>query len=175
MAATTLISLEHYLIRSYTPDVEYIDGVLCEKPITGYPHGVIQVVIAEWFRTRRREWDISCSIEPRTKVSPSRVRLPDIVVIKRGTAPKRTLSIAPILAIEVRSPSDRMSGLKNRANDLASLGTKNIWLIHPRKKTISLWDSGCWTEAKDKIIPVLDHPPMYLDMEWVWREVADSQ
>ena len=117
MATAAIVLLETYITSSYTPDVEYIDGVLCEKPVTGYPHGVFQIVIAEWFRTRRKEWNISCSVKTRTLVSPSRVRLPDIVVIQRGTAPEDTLRSVPLLAIEIKSSSDRMPGLQDRAKD----------------------------------------------------------
>ena len=175
MAVTQLVPLDTYLNTSYRPDVEFIDGLLCEKPMTGYPHGVVQVVIAEWFRTRRKEWNISCSVETRTQVSASRVRLPDVIVIERGTAPKHTIITVPILAIEVKSPWDRMPDLEARARDLAALGTKNIWLIDPDQKSISIWIDEQWVATQEKIIRVAGSDSLYLDMEWVWHEVDDSQ
>ncbi len=41
MATTAGISIEQYLNTSYTPDCEYIDGELREKPVVGFSHGNI--------------------------------------------------------------------------------------------------------------------------------------
>ena len=53
--------------------------------------------------------------------------------------------------------------------------TKNIWLIDPGKQSLALWREGDWVETHDTILPVIGHASIYLDMEWVWQEVADSQ
>ena len=55
------------------------------------------------------------------------------------------------------------------------MGTKNIWLIDPAKKSIFIWGDGDWIETNEKLVPVTGSASMYLDMAWVWQEVADSQ
>ncbi len=45
MATTVTVSMEMYLSTSYCPDVEYLDGVLKEKPVIQIVHGWVQVLI----------------------------------------------------------------------------------------------------------------------------------
>lgn len=55
MATAVTASIETYLNTSYFPDVEYLDGVLQEKPAVPIVHGRVQVLIGMWFEDRRRE------------------------------------------------------------------------------------------------------------------------
>ncbi len=180
MPITETVSLETYLNTSYERPTEYVDGVLCEKPLTQRKHGIVQGVIQEWFRSHRREWNISCSVETHSRVSRSRFRLPDVVVTERNAAGDM-IEEAPILVIEVKSPDDRPADLRGRANDFHAMGCRNIWLVNPADRTISLWspdmdgiNNGSWKEHEQKVIRVLGFPEIYLDMDWVWAEVEDS-
>ena len=181
MPITEIVSLETYLNTSYERPTEYVDGVLCEKPLTQRTYGIIQGVIQEWFRSHRREWYISCSIETHSRVSRSRFRLPDVVVTERNTAGEM-IEEAPILVIEIKSPDDRSADLRGRAYDFHAMGCRNIWLVNPADQSLSVWsqdaggaDTGTWRLHEQKVVPVLGFPEMYLDMDWVWAEVDDAR
>ena len=172
MAVTEAISIETYLNTSYEPDVEFIDGGLREKAVTGFPHGKLQGILFTWFRRHRKEWEIDCSIETRTQVNAERVRLPDLVVVRAGARVEGALTEAPLLAIEVLSPSDRYADLKQRAEDLARMGTGDIWLIDPATRTVEAWQHNGWAAVAGAMVQAA-HSPCVLDLSWLWAEFDD--
>lgn len=174
MAETrTAVSMEEYLATSYHPDVEYIDGQLKEKPVTGFPHGVVQVLLGQWFRAHRKEWEILVAVETRTKVNPSRVRLPDVVVVRKGEGSRGALVKAPLIAIEVLSPGDSYADLKARAADLRAMGVENVWLLDEERRTAEVWNGKQWELAEGNRLEAVN-APVYLDLGWLWAEVDDE-
>ena len=91
-----LISIEEYLASSYEPDLEFVDGVLEEKPMGDWNHSFLQMTIGHWFLSHRAEWKINVLSEYRTRTSPTRVRLPDICVVRQGE-PVERIRAAPLL------------------------------------------------------------------------------
>ena len=173
MAETvSAVSLEEYLATSYHPDVEYVDGQLKEKPVTGFPHGVVQILLGQWFRAHRKEWNILVSVETRTKVDPNRVRLPDVVVVRNGEETRGALVKAPLIAIEVLSPKDSYNDLKDRAADLRAMGTENIWLLDEERRTAEVWTGKQWQLVEGSRLEAVN-APVFLDLDWLWAEVDD--
>ena len=168
------VSMEEYLNTSYEGAVEYVDGELKEKGVTGHAHGQVQGLLFMWFHQHRKEWGISVSVETHTRVAPTRFRLPDVVVLRRGTAPKHTIVNAPILAVEVLSPSDRRADLKERAEDLIAMGTADVWLIDPELRTASVWAGNEWRPTAERRLQS-SATDAYIDLHWLWAELDDSQ
>ncbi len=176
-APAVFVSMEEYLNSSYEGAFEYIDGEVIEKGrggVTGYAHGVVQIILGEWFRAHRKEWNISCSVETHTRTSSSRIRLPDVVVVRRGNAPKHTIVEAPVLAIEVLSPSDTFADLRDRAADLEAMGVPDVWLIDPERRSASVWAHNGWTVTTERLLRS-STGPAYVDLDWLWTELDDSQ
>ena len=141
------ITIEEYLRTSYRPDVEFLDGQLEEKPMGPWDHGFIQGLIFTWFLQRGEEWNVVPSIDVRTRVSTDHVRLPDVVVDWAGPHPP-VLVEAPLLAIEVLSPSDSHSALRQRAKDYTAMGIPNIWLIDPDTRTAEACEGAFWVDRE---------------------------
>jgi Uma2 family endonuclease len=170
--SATAVSLEQYLNTSYHPDVEYIDGYLKEKPVVGFRHGELQGILCQWFREHRKEWAIKVAVETRTQVTEDRVRLPDVVVVSNTDTSLGTLNNAPLIVIEVLSPTDTYIDLKNRASDLRAMGTENVWLLDPEKRTAEVWNGSAWEPYTGKILQAVNSP-MHLDLDWLWTELDD--
>ncbi len=170
MATAGRVSIEEYLRTSYRPDVEYIDGELKQKPVVGFAHEETQGFIFKWFSDHYQEWNIRCAVETRTRVSPERVRLPDVVVVAAQDRRKTELNRPPIIALEVLFPSDSYQDLKRRAADLENMGVRNVWLIDEDVRTVEIWKNGAWELAKTTKLRAVESP-MYLDMDWVWRQL----
>ncbi len=174
MAGTAVaVSLAEYLTTSYEPDVEYIDGHLKKKPVTGFRHGVIQGLLFTWFREHRKEWGILASVKTRTQVDPDHVRLPDVVVVRKGEQADGALTKAPLIAIEVLSPTDSYSDLKARATDLRVMGTENVWLLDPVRRTAEVWTGKQWQLVEENRLATINSP-VYLDLDWLWAEADDE-
>lgn len=170
MATATRVSLEEYLQTSYRPDREFLDGVLKEKPVVEFVHGEVQGLLFSWFLQHRDEWGIRASVETRTRVRAGKVRLPDVVVVASGSREKGTLTVAPLVAIEVLSPTDSYSDLRERAEDLWAMGVRNIWLIDPEHRTGEVWRDGYWQPAGSARIDAVESP-VFVDLAWVWAEL----
>ncbi|HEY0786544.1 MAG TPA: Uma2 family endonuclease [Acidobacteriaceae bacterium] len=129
MTASTLVTMNEYLRTSYRPDVEYIDGELREKDgilrersaRVQWIHSRLQVMISAWFDQHEEEWGVLTGVEARTQVSASRVRLPDVVVVKAGPHPQ-TLVEPPLIVVEVLSPDDTYAEIERRAQDYLHMG-----------------------------------------------------
>ena len=84
MASATAVPIAEYLDTSYRPDREYVDGELRERNVGKWEHARVQWLLANWFGSREEQWDVTGSTEQRVQVSNSRVRIPDLVVLRRG-------------------------------------------------------------------------------------------
>ena len=168
MATSTLVTIEQYLSTDYRPDVEYIDGELWDKnvllrrgdPMVQWAHSRLQVMIGSWFDQHEDEWSILSGVEARTRVSASRVRLPDVVVVAAGPYPE-TLVEPPLIVVEVLSPDDTYAEIERRARDYREMGVMNIWLIDPDTRTARVCSRDAWTET---LRFTVEGSPIYLDV-----------
>ena len=171
MASSTVqVSLQEYLRTSYRPDVELVDGHLKEKPVVGFKHGVVQGALFLWFRNHRAERNVLVSVDTRTEVGDGRVRLPDVVVVRKGEEAVGALTHAPLIAVEVLSPTDSYTDLKERASDLYAAGCENVWLLDPEKKTAEVWTGQSWQLYGEARLQAV-HSPVYVDLAWLWAEI----
>jgi Uma2 family endonuclease len=161
MATSTLVSIDHYLKTVYRPDVEFIDGELKEKPVVQWAHVRLQSFLCAWFDRHEDEWGIIGGPEARTRVSQTRVRLPDIVMIKAGPSPQ-TLVDPPMIVIEIVSPTDSPSDLEPRLNDFIAMGVPNVWVIDPDKRSARAWNGSSWVQTSRLTVP---DSPVYVDVE----------
>lgn len=76
---SALVSVEEYLITSYDPDVEFVDGVLVERNVGDWLHSLVQSNIL--FALRRKYPHLKVVAELRSSVAPTRYRLPDVCVL----------------------------------------------------------------------------------------------
>ena len=169
MTAPQVLSLEEYLSSSFEVPTEYVDGELKEKPLTAFIHGRVQGLLFAWFRQFEQELHVISGMEAHTRVAPTRVRLPDFLLVRAGNLEKKTVTHAPLLAIEILSEDDKHKDLIARAKDLETLGCPAVWLLDPEARTLQAWSGNSW-------VPVLEEKPMTpagapLDLPWLWKEL----
>ncbi len=161
MATSVLIPLDQYLNTSYRPDREYIDGKVVERNMGKWEHSRIQALLTIWFGQHEREWSILTATEWRTQVSSARVRIPDLVLVRREPQPD-VLSTPPLLVIEILSPDDTYSDTQKRADDYLRMGVETIWIIDPATRTARVCSGPSWIEATR--LEVADSP-IYVELE----------
>ncbi len=144
--ATTAISIDEYLNdTSYKPDVEYIDGEIKERPVVKRAHGRLQSLLSMWFGEHEDLWNVEVAVEVRTRVSATKVRLPDVVVDWIGERPE-ILVDPPLLVIEILSPNDSYTETQRLAQDYLTMGIPNIWLLDPATRTARVCENQAWFE-----------------------------
>ena len=75
------LSVEQYLNTTYRPDVDYVDGEIEERNLGEFDHADLQSEMITMLRNRQQEWSIRVVGENRVRVSPTRIRIPDVCVL----------------------------------------------------------------------------------------------
>lgn len=74
---------------------------------------------------------------------PDTVRAPDIAYVSRerfaGPMPDGFPELAPDLAIEVRSPTDRTGAIVAKVGDWLIAGTQLVWVVDPPRETVVVY------------------------------------
>ncbi len=168
MAAATpaldVVTLDEYLRTSYRPDCDFVDDHLEERNMGGTKHGLLQMQLGFWFVLHQKEWNIRVMSELRTLVGPSRVRIPDVAVAYNDAAMREEVrKTAPLIAIEILSPDDRMSRVLGRLQDFLEMGVAHVWLLDPVEKIAFTYTREALRVAPGARLAVPDSP-IYLDL-----------
>jgi Uma2 family endonuclease len=147
MATATLLGIDEYLNTSYRPDREYIDGELRERNVGKWDHARVQLLLAGWFMNHESVWDVISSTEQRMRVSPTRIRIPDVVLLRPGTQ-QDVFTDPPLLVVEVLSPDDSYSDTEERAGDYWKMGVETVWIIDPKTRTGRMCTGTEWVRAQ---------------------------
>ena len=152
MATSTQIPLAEYLKTFYRPDREFIDGEVVERNLGTWDHARIQALLGGWFLTHEADWGVMVAPEWRTRVSETRVRIPDLTVVLAGPQTP-VLTEAPLLIIEILSPDDTYSATERKAQDYTQMGVHTIWMIDPETRTGRMCIGANWTAATRLEVP----------------------
>jgi Uma2 family endonuclease len=171
MATATQISLETYLTTSYEPDVDYVDGVLEDRNVGLYDHNLVQQAILIWFYQREKEWRIRSVQEQRTKVSATRVRIPDVSVFSRDVPIEQVFTRPQLIAIEVLSPEDRHSRVDARLRNFREFGVPNLLVVDP--ETRSGWDCSDGNWVRKERFEVAG-TPIYLSLPELFAKIDED-
>ena len=130
MATGSLVSVREYLSTSYRPDCDYIDGVVLERNVGEKSHSQLQSAVWLYYHLRRQQWRLWGFVELRVQVSPTRFRVPDVCVTLEDP-PGQILTTPPFICIEVLSPEDRLSEMRQRVEDYLAFGVPYVWILDP--------------------------------------------
>jgi Uma2 family endonuclease len=170
MATLTSIPLDAYLGSTYRPDCEYVDGEVRERNVGKWEHARVQWLLAAWFGSHEKQWGITGSTEQRVRVSPNRVRVPDLVVLTAGPQPD-VLTEPPLLVIEILSPDDSYSDTQERAQDYRAMGVETVWIVDPKTRTGRICSGAEWIEVQRLEVK---GTPLFVDLAEIFSQVASA-
>ena len=131
MGTISGVSVADYLHEMYRPDCDYVDGEVQERNMGEKEHSVWQRALTVYFHTHRKEWGLHVYPELRLQVSPTRFRVPDIMLLRRDAPDEQIITHPPIVCIEILSPEDRFGRIEDRIGDYLSIGVRDVWVIDP--------------------------------------------
>ncbi len=107
---------------------------------------------------------------------PDRVRAPDISFVRADRVPATGIPNTfwpgpPDLAVEVRSPTDRLSDVLRKIADYLEAGTRLVWLLEPdpRRATVYRPDGSITVAGADGVLDGEDVLPGFqLRLAEVW-------
>ena len=141
-----IMTAEEFLLQSVPEGkAELVRGELRVTPPPGGPHAVAESNLLgllnahTWLRGVGRVFGDSAGYE--LVRLPHTVRVPDGSFVRAGRLPVEgvgpgLLRMAPDLAIEVLSPSETASELKEKLSDYAIAGTPLVWVVDPVRRTV---------------------------------------
>ncbi len=138
---TALIPIEQYLRTSYSPDVDYVDGVIEERNLGEFDHARLQALISILIGNNEEEWNVLLVVEQRIRVTSHRVRIADIAMLHADAPREPVTETPPFVCIEILSPEDRLSRARIVLQDYLSMGVEHIWLIDPLRRVSYTYDS----------------------------------
>jgi len=154
MGAGVLISLEEYLNTDYSPDREFVDGVVVERHWGERPHSFVQRNLISVIDVRFPHLFVMPELRVRTV--GGRCRIPDVCVTLESP-PEDVLETAPFLAIEILSRRDEMMDVLEKLREYFATGVQNIWVIDPRAKRVYTFTGHRLEEWLES--PIVTNPP----------------
>lgn len=132
----------------------------------------MQMEVGFWFRSRRAEWNVRVISELRTRVGASRIRIPDLTVAYDDAAMAEQVRVtAPLIAIEILSPEDRLPRVLVRLEDFWKMGIKHVWLLDPVERVAFRYAEAGLKRVETSRIEV-DETPIYLDLDEVFAGMS---
>jgi Uma2 family endonuclease len=87
-------------------------------------------------------------VETRTRVSPTRYRIPDVCVLSATLERERIITHPPLLCVEVLSPRDTLKAMRKRVQDFFDMGVKVVWIFDPATRIAHVCTASTMTEHK---------------------------
>ena len=156
MATKAVLSEAEYLRTSFPGvDQELHDGELVEKGMPDLFHSEVQSNLSAFFRNRKATHRTFSYSELRLKVRPDRIMIPDVAVFWPEKPVEAFPSLCPFIAIEILSPDDRMTEVRNKLQEYLDWGVHHVWLIDPHMKRLYHCKDGLH-EVPSYHIPEID-------------------
>ncbi|MGA3237458.1 MAG: Uma2 family endonuclease [Bryobacteraceae bacterium] len=155
MGAKTAVPAHEYLHTSF-PDVdrEYRDGELVERTMPDYLHGRTQPVLGVFFEALRRKLPVYACSETRMKLREDLYLIADLAVFW-PSQPALLPNSPPLVAIEVLSPDDRLTAVREKLQEYRAWGVSHVWLVDPHSRRLYTRDTRL-IEVTSFTIPELD-------------------
>ena len=136
--ATTLVSVEEYLRTTHEPDAEYVDGRIVQRSVPQFDHARLQAQLAAYFYPREKEWNVIVLTEVRVQVQPTRVRVPDLCLI-RERPEGGVITQPPVICIEILSPDDSAKELAEKIAEYLQFGVAAVWVMDPAERSGTIY------------------------------------
>ena len=136
---------------------ELIDGVLVVSPSPSWRHQravgrllrLLDDVCPPGLEVLSGPFDVA--------LGDDTVLIPDILVARVADLTERDLPVAPLLAVEVLSPSTRRFDLMTKRSRYESAGTASYWVVDPGEPSLTAW--GLQDGAFVEVAHVRHHEP----------------
>jgi Uma2 family endonuclease len=142
MHAAAPVPVSEYLNTRYRPDYDYIDGRLLERNVGELDHSRLQGLVSCYLANRETQWGIFVTLGPRIRITETRFRVPDIVVITGRLPSSPIVTEPPFLCVEILSQHDQRSEMRDRVKDYLSFGVPYVWLIDARTRRAHIHSSA---------------------------------
>ena len=154
----SVLSASEYLATSYSPQMEYRDGVLVDRNVGEERHSRVQTCLAAYACSHESEWQVTTYIALTVKVRENWYALPDVCLYSWPGFDGRYPSVPPLLWVEVLSSEDRMVVVWDKVRELLANGVSFVWLIEAETLESQMWTASGVTRLADKTLRLPNSP-----------------
>ena len=164
------MTFEEYENLKYEGKVEYVNGEAVFDVAARLSHG--EAIIEFGVLLRQTFPDLVTGTDVDI-FSGLNVRRPDIILVERPANSNVTLKLAPVVVVEITSPSTRSEDWLRKANEYHKINAQQYWLADPEARTLAIFanDGEWWTPVAEldadnptASIPVGDHGTVEVDL-----------
>ena len=131
---------EYLALPVEKPGLEYIDGMVIQKPMGDANHSDLTVEISALLRAYGKRRGGRAGVERRARFAPSgNFRLPDVCFFRAGASANE--DDVPTLAVEIRSEGQTRNELRAKCRFFLANGVDEGWLVDPRLRTVEQFSS----------------------------------
>ena len=133
-----MVSIDEYLDTAYSPDREFVDGLVLERRLGERPHSRVQhnlIVLLDRQAPALFAWP-----GQRIRTAPTRTRIPDICITESDPEVDVFVDADDLY----RNPSrrDEMTDVLEKLDEYVEFGVREIWLIDPRRQKTFTYQSS---------------------------------
>ena len=140
MATKQLITAEQYLATPYEREPEFVHGELVERSLPTFPHGNLHARLSARLLAMAEPRGLFLGVEVRIRIAADVYRIPDIAMWE--SAPGDVPDAAPLLVVEILSPDDRLTSVREKLEEYRAWGVKHVWLVDPYLRRMYTCDAG---------------------------------
>jgi Uma2 family endonuclease len=127
---------------------ELVRGELVKMPPAAAEHGIVTgtlyLMLGGYIRTNGLGVTTIAESGYILSRNPDTLRAPDIAFVSKvriGSegVPQGFWEIAPDLAVEIVSPSERPGEVQSKVDDYLSAGTRMVWIVHPGTRSLTVY------------------------------------
>jgi Uma2 family endonuclease len=127
---------------------ELVRGEIVQMNRPGMQHGLVCknviFILESWAREHSKGYVFANDTGVVTERDPDSVRGPDCMFVRSermpsGESREGWLEIAPDLAVEVRSPTDRWSDIINKVGEYLAAGVLEVWVLNPDDRSLHVF------------------------------------
>lgn len=131
---------------------ELLDGALLVTPAPSLPHQTVLLEVAVLLRAATPP-EMQAIVAPFAVLLSGDTELqPDVLVARRADLTQKELLGAPVLAVEVLSPSTRTFDVRLKRERYERAGTPAYWVVDPLTPRLRAWEldrTGTYAEVAD--------------------------
>jgi Uma2 family endonuclease len=145
------LSVEEFWQEYAGKPYELVRGEVREKMPAGLQHGLVAMYIGHRIADFAMQTRLGITLAAETGFrikSPEgdSVRAPDVAFIRRERLPKPLpqafCNVAPDLVVEVISPNDAYSALREKVDEWLSAGVLVVWVVDPQRRVVEVFQAG---------------------------------
>lgn len=128
---------------------ELLDGMLVVSPAPSIAHQVVSKSLLQLLEAVCPAQLLVLYAPVDVVIAEDTVLQPDLLVARREDFTARDLPVAPLLAVEILSPSTRRFDLMTKRSRYEAAGTASYWVVDPIDFTLTAWDllDGVYVEV----------------------------